>query len=303
MIDFVGSKSVIKRIEIGWHSFDKALTNTHGDLGFPLGGIAEVYGASGVGKSTFCYSLAGNLSKQLDKFISLADFEGYDGEFMSDILSQVGFEGTVFISDAEEDEKRLDEFILSLKEKDGVGILDSVGAISPISELGGSLGEANMGRRAKLMSQFCRKAIHLSRMKSKSFLAVNHMYQNIGGVGYMYTPGGKVLEYMSHVRIQMSKEQEFNDGSYSMKGKITKNKFGKGKGEFYVFVLSGKGVNKQLTWLYDAYKLDLIKVERGIVRIPGEDSGTRISSYIDMAHNKEYSAFDVFKEILDSHAN
>jgi len=65
----------IPRIMTGLYSLDRACINDLGDLGVPVGHFWEIVGTTGIGKSTFAYSLAGILATIQEKNIVLCDFE------------------------------------------------------------------------------------------------------------------------------------------------------------------------------------------------------------------------------------
>src|SRR4030042_5012024 len=147
MVTILGASVPVQRINTGLYSFDHAFINREGDIGFPIGKGVEIYGNTFVGKSTIAYGLAGIVAKSTQKDIALADLEGFDPNFLRVVLANSGFNGNIFCIEEEEDEVVLDTLLKKLKDEQyGVGILDSIGAISPIAEEEGEIGEANMGR-------------------------------------------------------------------------------------------------------------------------------------------------------------
>jgi len=295
-ITFTGSVKPTERFITGLHTFDNAFINDRGELGIPLGKIIELYGKAGVGKSTVAYSLAGIIASITNGNIALADLEDFDPRFLASILHGVGYSGSVYSVSKDNDEDTLDELVSAFYDKKvdyPVGILDAVGAISPISERDGDLGEANMGRRAKLMAQFSRKALHATKSHpdNRTLFMINHEYPKIGGMGNI-TPGGEVKTYASSIRIRVNrlyiknKVQEFPDGSYVIHGKVIKNKWGLEDNEFYLFMRSGQGIHKGLTAVYDALQLGLATVNRTI-RIGDETFGT-MKSIVDKADDHEF---------------
>lgn len=270
MIKITGETPKFQRIETGWYSFDRALADQT-EIGYPLGQILELYGSSGVGKSTVAHSLAGVLARETKSNIAIADFEGINQKLMVANLEMQGFDGEVRRITDTKDEKILQDLLDYIKKKDySVGIIDAIGSISPVSEQEGDLGDANMGRRALLMGQFSRRANHiLLNSYEKNFIIINHQHPRIGGLG-MTQPGGKTKEYTSSMRFPIyrmrrkNQEETYPDGSYIIKGKIEKNRWGLQDREFFLFVLAGKGVHKGLTAMYDAMQLKLVDRERTI---------------------------------------
>lgn len=303
MVTILGDSMPVQRIHTGLYSFDHAFTNREGDVGFPIGKGIEIYGATFCGKSTITYGLAGILGKAIEKDIALADFEGFDPKFLKTVLESSGFNGNIFCIQEEEDEEALDALLVTLKDKKyGVGILDSIGAISPVSEAEGDLGEANMGKRAFLMAQFTRKALKIMRSDdSKTIFMINHAYPKIGGRG-LDTPGGEVKKYLASIRIAVKRKyvkgkyEEYPDGSYIIEGTVVKNRWGLKDRTFNLFVLSGKGIHSGLTAMYDAISLGLATKERTI-KVGGTVYGT-MKEMVQAAHEGKDDTFIPFKDVL-----
>lgn len=303
MVTILGASVPVQRIMTGLYSFDHAFINREGEIGFPIGKGVEIYGQTFCGKSTITYGLAGIVAKSIGKDIALADFEGFDPKFLSTVLASSGFDGNIYCIQEEEDEEALDTLLVSLKDKKfGVGILDSIGAISPVSESEGDLGEANMGRRAFLMAQFTRKALKLMRSdESKTIFMINHAYPKIGGRG-LDTPGGEVKKYLASIRIAVKRKylkgsyEEYPDGSYIIEGTVVKNRWGLKDKVFNLFVLSGKGIHVGLTAMYDCINLGLAKKERTI-KIGDTSFGT-MKEIVSQAHAGNNDFFIPFIDMI-----
>jgi RecA/RadA recombinase len=268
MITFTGKIDVkITRVITGFHTLDHALINRKGEMGLPIKTICEVAGPKGVGKSTFVYSLAGIVAKELKSNIALGDVEEhFDPEYVSQVLEHIGFDEKVYNSQHEADNEILQDLAVKLSEKSySVGILDSIGAVSPISEDEGNLEDANMGRRALLMGKFARRIIKVFRSKETPTIlfATNHVHPNMGFAGTS-TSGGKVLEYLTSTRIRLSNKEIYDDGSYWLGGKIDNNTFGFSKRVFYVFCLAGYGLHPGLTAVRDCVMLDIAKESKTV---------------------------------------
>lgn len=308
-IKIVGNVPKLKRIKFDMWSFDLAFSNRNGDLGFPIGLAAEISGATSTGKSTTVYGIAGILGKELKQNIALADFEGFDPDFLITVLENAGFDGEVNYIQEDDDETAMDTLLAAMRDKKskyGIGILDSVGAISPIAEAEGDLGEANMGRRAKLLAQFMRKSMKVSRdglsVKGlpQTIFLINHLHPIMGGRG-METPGGESIKYLCAVRVRMKRKEEFPDKSYVIEGRVTKNRFGYRDTVFHLVVLSGKGIHQGLTWMYDGFLNETIERSRGRVKISGDTICTLKEAFIK-AHNKEDDFFLPFRDAVYKHS-
>jgi len=302
-----GSIAPKNRIVTGLYSFDRAFENQKGEIGFPLGTATEIYGVTHCGKSTITYSLAGMLANQLETNIALVDLEGFDPNFLEAVLGHAGFDNTLYYFNEEKDEKSLTSLARHLAiEKYGtnIGILDSIGAISPIAEAEGELGEANMGRRAFLMAQLARRIIKLLRSNSganKALFMINHAYPKIGGRGFD-TPGGEVKKYLASIRIQVKrrfvkgKYEEFPDGSYIIEGTVVKNRWGYKDRKFHLFVLAGKGIDLGLTAMYDGIVMKKVSKDK-VIKI-GDTSFGYLKDVVDQAQQGNTEFFSPFFEVL-----
>jgi RecA/RadA recombinase len=306
-MELTGDAPKVPRVETGYYSLDESLRNRQGQRGYPLGTITEVYGANHTGKSTMVWSLSGLIGAKTESNIALADLEGFDPEFLTSVMSSQGFNGEVYSIQDESDEKVLETLSYKLDDKDlnfNIGILDSIGAISPIAEAEGDLGDANMGRRAFLTNQFFRKAIRTLRVnKNKLLFSINHQHPNLGTYGYN-TPGGEGKKYLSSIRIQLkrlyrkNKEETYPDGSYVLIGRIVKNRWGYKDREFYLFVLGGSGIHKGLTALYDGIVLGLVDVSRTI-KI-GDQSFGYLKDITERAQAGDEEFFIPFYEVIEN---
>jgi len=295
-IEIIGEPVFIHRVNTGLYTLDRACINTRGDIGFPVGTIIQFAGSTGVGKSTSVYSLSGMLANMLETNISLADFEGFDAEYLLDVLKAQGYKGKLHLIQKETDEDALGELIEDIKsEKYGMGIVDSVGAISPISEKESDLGEANMGRRAFLTNQFSRKMMSHLRYNKKNVFMINHLHADMGGFG-MRSPGGTTMKYLFGINVRMKRAETYDDGSFVVVGNVRKNKFGLGKRNFFLFILAGKGIHKGLTAVWDSIILKKATLSR-TVKI-GEKSYGYMKDIISKADDEEL--FQDFYELLEN---
>lgn len=310
-INIIGSAPSVNRLETGLYTFDRAFENQKGEIGFPLGKGIEVYGPTNCGKSTIVYGLSGIIASKQERFIALADLEGFDPDFLIAVLENAEYSGDLQYIQDENDEDVLDKLIVFMKEKEYcVGILDSIGAISPIAEQKGNIGEANMGRRALILAQFTRKCLKMLRSDdAPTIFMINHEYPRIGGLG-SDTPGGEVKKYLASMRVKVkrvyykSKYAEYPDGSYVIEGKVIKNRWGYKDRIFWLFVLAGRGIHIGLTNLYESNRLypDTVSMDRNIVKI-GDESFGHLKTLIAQAHEGETEIFEPFLKVLKDNEN
>jgi len=304
-IEVIGSYPEISRIVTGLYSLDRAFTNDLEEIGVPVGHCWEIFGTSHTGKSSFTYALSGILAAKQNKNIVLCDFEGFDPRFTVRLLENVGFSNTLQIVREEEDEDQLNKMTSVLATKDyAIAILDSISAISPLAEMNSDLGEANMGRRAFLMAQLSRKALHIFRFNEdnpKTLLMVNHWLPQIGSRGYQ-APGGSVKSFLASVRIKLKRVEEYPDGSYVLQGEVIKNRWGYKDKTFYIFMLAGKGIHFGLTAIYDCIMSGRMTYKNGVIRKDGESFG-RLSKFVKEAKLNNHEIFNQFFVALEESSN
>jgi len=293
MITITGRQSKTERVLTGLYSFDRAFSSRD-TLGFPLGKGVEIIGRPHVGKSTLSYSLAGLLAVHTHKNIVLADFEGFEHDFLVSVLAQQNFDGHVYAIQQAKDEAALDELYTLLNTDEySVGILDSIGAISPLSEREGHLGEANMGRRARLLAQFTRKCLELLRQEGNqtTILMNNHWYPRMDGVRGYKSPGGEVKEYLATIRFRVRQKEVFPEGSYLLEGEIMKNRWEGGKGnKFIIFMLAHYGAHIGLTAVFDSLAQKKATRTRSGIKIGDENIG-KLATLIKHAHEFDFTPF------------
>lgn len=300
MIEFVGEHHTFGRVITGFHSLDYALRGNDDSLGVPTRALIEIYGPTGVGKTTLSIHLLSLISQQLDNAeIACADLENQDLQMVTNVLTNSGYRAKFnWVNPPmikgkvdDRDEAILGELLEHInREQPCLGLLDSIAAISPVSEVEGDIGDANMGRRAFPMAQFTRRAVRILRSQElpSVLIATNHWYEKMGTIGpaKQYTaPGGVVKENMGHVRIQVrvpyvdyissgeAKAQARWEGSWILEGRVEKNRAGEKDTKFQVFIYGGWGVHQGMTALVDCLADGLATIKAGKVNMEGKDYG------------------------------
>jgi hypothetical protein len=299
-IEFVGTHHGFGRVVTGNYSFDQAFRADKDTIGFPTRTLCEFYGPTGVGKSTLCTDLLGRMSVSLDnREIACADLENQDENMISSVLTNTGFRSKWHWVNAPSKKGSVDdrdEIILQSlleyvnQESPCLGLLDSVASIASTAEVQGDIGDANMGRRAFPMAQFCRRAARILRSQDldSCILMTNHWYEKMGTIGpaKQYTsPGGNVKENMSQVRVQVKlpyvdyvsagegKVKAEWEGAWVLEGKVEKNRTGIEYEKFQVFIYGGWGVHQGMTAVIDCLASGLATIKAGKVQMDGQDFG------------------------------
>lgn len=295
-IRFASTVLDIERVKTKLWSLDRAIGG-----GFPLRTIMEVSGFEGVGKSTFCDYLLGINGGPA---IAILPFESYDPQYLVASLRMTGWQGEIRevqpLDDkgkVRDDEAMLDALAEAMMDDNvKAGLLDSVGAISPVAEEEGSVREANMGRRARIMGPFMRKverALLRHRKTPALMLLTNHSHPNIGVPG-VNTSGGKAVKFHSATCVRLNSLENYDDGSKLIEGKVTKLRF-RPEGTphnatFNVFLKAGSGVHIGLTAVQDCINFGLAESKQGRVDLNGKGYGFLSKMIYEKADDQELFA-------------
>lgn len=313
-VEIVGNYPELKRERTGLYSLDWAFSSK-GSLGVPMRTILELYGYTNSGKSTLAYYLAGVLTGKGN--VALCDLEAADPEYIKTSMTNAGLNGSVIITDVVDNkgkfiphEEMLQELSAKIREETtGVAILDSVGGIIPIAEATNDFGEANMGRRAKLVAQVARAFNANLRVKERPSVAIviNHVHSIIGGRGHV-TAGGEALKYLAASRVMIWPSERFTEGADSeefpigflVSGKLEKLRYGGPGREFQYYIVPGYGVHAGATAMFDCFNLGL--AERGTtVKLDGKSMGYLKKDLLSYAYEGKDRKFDPFVEALKAH--
>lgn len=302
-VDILGTFRKRDWFQTGIYSLDRAFENpTKGKIGIPMS-IMELFGPTGVGKTTLGWFLASEGAKALGGNIVMLNIEVFDPEMLETAFNFYGYDGKIYIADAETDEGMFDDSIKHLRLPEfRTYMLDSIGAVSPVAELEGESGAANMGRRARIVNPHFRILGHLDRSKPLFVVAINHVQAILGGVGTT-TPGGQTPKFLAANRVRVKRKDNYTDGSWVIEGVVVKNRFGLEKRVFWIFVLGGYGVHKGMNSVIDCTQLGLLKKEGGKGAKPYKwvDTGEKIPSYtklIEAARAGDNDIFIPFQEAL-----
>lgn len=174
--------------------------------GFPVGRATELFGASGVGKTTFMLQWISSLQ---GKRVLYIDTEGAANaeRFASFDLDPHVFHIKVVNLIEEVYDLVLDALNIGNKVKHesyDIIIIDSLGGTSTVRDVEGEAGQGFNTGRAKVASQLFRVAV--PRLGSTTMVVTNHEFHEVGGGKYakVTTPCGEVKNYLFSLRIRLT---------------------------------------------------------------------------------------------------
>ncbi len=237
-------KQSINVIPTGILSVDKAT----GVGGLPRGKIIEVFGPESAGKTTLALYAIAEAQKEGGIALFIDAEHALDPKYAAKLGVNLD---AMYISQPDYGEQALeiaDTFINS--NAVDIIVVDSVAALVPKDELEGEMGDAQVGKQARLMSQALRKLKGATNKSNTTLIFINQIREKIG---QMYgnpetTPGGRALKFFADMRLEVRKTSDIKSGDnkigYSAKVRVVKNKVAPPfqEGEYEVYF--GEGVCK-----------------------------------------------------------
>lgn len=178
--------------------------------GIPLGRFVEVFGVQSSGKTTLCLDFIKNAQE-------LGEVAVVDAEHALDLewarRCGVNVE-KLWLPQPDNGEQAIEMLrAMVATSKFRLIVVDSVAALIPQAELEGDVGEAHMGRQARLMSQSCKMLKGLCDKHDCTIIWINQTRKNLSGYGAAdNTTGGEALKFYCDVRMELRIKEAIKSG-------------------------------------------------------------------------------------------
>ena len=172
----------------------------------------------------------------------------------------------------------------------GLLVIDSTAALTPLSELEGTLEDnAVIGEQARMLSRGCRKLTDASGKGNTTCVFINQIRDKVGvrWGNPETTPGGRALKFYAHQRIRTAYKERIKVkelGVEKVIGTIStatfvKNKLAMpfGRAEFKI-INDAKSLNPVVMLCNIARTLKMIRTYNGIFNIPKDLMGKKIET-------------------------
>lgn len=251
----------VDAISSGSISLDMAL----GIGGYAVGRIIEIYGQESSGKTTLAiHAMVEAQSKESEKYVGIIDAEH---AFDLTYAKNLGLDADRFvISQPDCGEQGLDILTQSIRSgMFSLMVVDSVTAMQPKSVIDGEIGDANVGKHARLMSQSLGKITQAASNTGTTVIFINQMREKVGVMfgSPWTTTGGNALKFYASMRLEISRVGSVKEGDEivgnSSKVKVAKNKLSSPFKVCEFDIRFGEGVDKIAEMLRIAEDAGVIK--------------------------------------------
>jgi recombination protein RecA len=251
--------AAIASVPTGSIGLDAAL----GIGGLPRGRIIEIYGPESSGKTTLAlHSIAE--AQKLGGICAFVDAEhALDPEYARRIGVKLE---ELLISQPDTGEQAL-EIVESLVRSGNVDmiVVDSVAALTPKDEIEGDMGQAQMGKQARLMSQALRKLTAITAKSKTIIIFINQIRMQLGVMfgNPETTTGGKALKFYTSVRLDIRRIAQIKKGEEIVGGrvrvKVVKNKVAAPFKTTEFDLLYNEGISREGELIALGEKYDLVQ--------------------------------------------
>ncbi|HVW71830.1 MAG TPA: recombinase RecA [Candidatus Paceibacterota bacterium] len=294
-----GKQAPLPAISTGSIGLDAAL----GIGGLPKGRIVEVFGPESSGKTT----LALHAIAEAQKAGGIAAFVDAEHALDPEYARKLGVKlDELLISQPDTGEQAL-EIVESLVRSNNVDIIvvDSVAALTPKDEIEGDMGQAQMGKQARLMSQALRKLTAITAKSKTIIIFINQIRMQLGVMfgNPETTTGGKALKFYTSVRLDIRRIASIKKGEEVVGGrarvKVVKNKVAAPFKTTEFDIIYGEGISREGELLALGEKYDLVQKSGSSYKMGDVSLGRGYDASRTFLRENKSVANDLLKQIRE----
>ncbi len=231
--------------------------------GIPRGRIIEIFGPESSGKTTLALHIVAEAQKKGGIAAYIDAEHAMDPEYSKKLGVKID---DLLISQPDTGEQGL-EIVESLVRSGKVDVIvvDSVAALTPKDEIEGDMGQAQMGKQARLMSQALRKLTAITAKSKTIIIFINQIRMQLGVMfgNPETTTGGKALKFYTSIRLDIRRIAQIKKGDEIMGGrvrvKVVKNKVAAPFKQTEFDLMYNEGISKEGEIIALGEKMGIIK--------------------------------------------
>ena len=264
--------------------------------GWPVGRIIEIYGPESSGKTTLATHAIAEAQK-LGKRCAFVDAEHAMDPLYTKAIG-VNLD-ELFVSQPDYGEQALDIVLeLARTGEFQLIIVDSIAALTPLSEIEGDMTAASVGTQARMMSKGMRKISAIANKHGVTIIFINQLREKIGVMfgNPETTPGGRAVRFYASVRVDIRPRLSATDRQVeagetignNVHVKIAKNKVAAPFKETDLTIIYGEGISAELSLLDAGLNAGIIKKSGAWLSYNGENFAQgRVNARNKLKEDKE----------------